>query len=116
MFFILLSASPWRIIKYLLPEAAPRFFNSLTDPTASHFWHSPHRQTGKGVPQYLSRENAQFFSSFSHSPIRPSLICSGCQFIERLLAIRFFLTLFTSTHHDFLVKYIKGVLHLQQNG
>src|SRR3989338_3033035 len=116
MFFLLDSDSPCRIIKFLLPETTPRFLSSSTEPTASHFLHASHLQTGNGVPQYLSRENAQFFFSLSHSPIRPSLMCSGCQLIFWLLAKSFCLTAFTSTHQAFRAKYISGFLHLQQKG
>src|SRR3989344_9512384 len=116
MFFTLLSASPCLITKYLFPEVTARFRSSSIEPTASHFAHLSHLQTGKGVPQNRSRENAQFFFSFSHSPIRPSLICEGSQFIFWLFCKSFGLTAFTSTHHAFLAKYISGFLHLQQKG
>ena len=42
-------------------------------------WPFPHRQTGSGVPQNRSRERAQSTFLASHSPIRPSRMCSGCQ-------------------------------------
>ncbi len=52
--------------------------SSARDPT-HRTWPSPHRQTGSGVPQYRSRDRAQSTLLASHSPIRPSRMCSGCQ-------------------------------------
>ena len=36
-------------------------------------------RSGSGVPQYRSRDRAQSTLLASHSPIRPSRMCSGCQ-------------------------------------
>ena len=45
----------------------------------SAVWPSSHRHTGSGVPQNRSRDRAQSTLLASHSPIRPSRMCSGCQ-------------------------------------
>ena len=52
--------------------------SSASEPT-QRVWPSSHRQTGSGVPQNRSRERAQSTLLASHSPIRPSRMCSGCQ-------------------------------------
>src|SRR3989344_739018 len=79
IFFTFCSASPCRIMKYVLPDVIARNVSSAMEPTVSHFSHLVQRHTGKGVPQYRSRENAQSFFSLSHPPNRPSCKCSGCQ-------------------------------------
>jgi hypothetical protein len=45
------------------------------------------RQMGSGVPQNRSRDNAQSTLLASHSPNRPSRMCSGCQSMPRFAAI-----------------------------
>src|SRR3972149_11119856 len=77
-FFTLNIVCPCRIIKYRL-RSCERSPNSTTLPTASPCPHVSHRHIGNGVPQYRSRENAQSFTCESHSPKRPSFICSGTQ-------------------------------------
>ena len=58
-----------------VPASAP---NSARDPTQT-VCPSSHRHTGRGVPQNRSRDSAQSMLLDSHSPMRPSRMCSGCQ-------------------------------------
>ena len=40
-----------------------------------------HSHSGSGVPQYRVRDSAQSTLLRSHSPYRPFLIVTGCQFV-----------------------------------
>jgi hypothetical protein len=55
--------------------------SSLTEPTHTSWLQSWQRQTGIGVPQYRSRDNAQSTLFSSQSPKRPCLMWSGYQLI-----------------------------------
>src|ERR1035437_605477 len=92
IFFTLLSDSPCRMTKYLLPDFFVFSFKYAMLPITSIFLQESQTQTGSGVPQYRSREIAQSFISRSHSPKRPSLICAGSQFISLFSAIIFSFT------------------------
>ncbi len=48
--------------------------------------HVSHRQMGRGVPQYRSREMAQSTLLRNHSPNLPCWMCSGCQLMSPLSA------------------------------
>src|SRR3989339_2111401 len=56
-----------------------KFRSSSKLPIQIFFGQPSQTQTGKGVPQYRSREKAQSFTSRNHSPNRPSLMFSGSQ-------------------------------------
>src|SRR3989338_5267318 len=86
---------PWRI-KIIFVGFGSSLSNSSSEPTIFTALHPSagglHFQTGKGAPQYLSREIPQSTFSFSHSPKRPSRKYSGCQSILEFSSSIFFLT------------------------
>ena len=66
-------------------------------------WLSAQRQIGRGVPQNRSRESAQSTLFASHSPMRPSRMCAGCQSIVAFWAIKALSTAMGESTSDFLV-------------
>src|SRR5579862_3692494 len=57
-------------------------------------------QIGIGVPQYLLRDTAQSLAFSSHLPKRPSLMCSGTQWICALAARILSLNFSTATNQE----------------
>jgi len=73
-------------------------------------------QMGSGVPQYLSRESDQSFTSSNQLPNLPSPISFGCQFICLLRAIISSLYAVERMNQLSLAKYIIGLPVRQQCG
>ena len=79
----------------------PHFcLSSALEPMTSISPQSGQTQTGRGVPQYLSRERPQSITFSRKLPILPSFMVSGIQFTERLAAIMSSFTFVTSINHD----------------
>src|SRR3989344_2410449 len=99
--------------KYRLPEFTALFRKVFIESTTRVSEPSAVCQTGRGVPQYLSREMAQSFTSESHSPNRPSRIYSGSQ----LIFLFSFMSLSRSSdmriYQESRAKYMRGVLQRQ---
>src|SRR5260221_4118546 len=91
------------LCKSNLPKPFPlNSSSSLTLPTTTISSHSEHFQIGSGVPQYLLLDSAQSRLFFSHSPILPSLMCSGIQLTESLFLSSSFLTAVVRKYHEII--------------